>query len=142
MHVTYRTRLRQLPWYTLFVSGLNVVLRAAHGSTWPRAFWALVFVAAVVISVRRPRMGVDLTPDALVFRGWRFREFAWREVQSVERAPRRGANRVVVTVRGKEWWLAAPVKSLFRDDPDFEAKADLIRRYWYERRAAVLARIP
>jgi hypothetical protein len=127
--IRYQVGWRQLPWYL----SLCWLPQATVGH-W-RFFWVGLLVIFVPELLWLKRMGIDLTPDALVLRGIRRRVLPWSEITSMRIAPLLGTQSILVTTRDGQRRLRAPVHTPFlAPDGDFHAKADTLHRYWVEHR--------
>lgn len=137
--ISYRVGWRQVPWYL----PLFWVPQALLGQGFAKGVLLAVVVVFVPEMFWLKRMGIDLTPDALVIRGVRRRVVPWASITSIRMQPMLGQQGVLVTTRDDQWRLRAPAHTPFLGpDREFQAKADTLYRYWVEHRGEDWAAVP
>lgn len=140
MTITYRGRGNVF--YVVVYAGVSIRTLMLAVETRSALFRAaaigfLFLVTFAVYVLVRGR--VELTPDALVLVDVRRTELPWTQITSVRALDRSaGVRQVVVTARGRTYWLRAPQHTPLAPDRDFDAKVATIKEWWERARPPVV----
>ena len=108
----------------------------ARGKPWVALPWLVLTCGSIVLPFVVRTLGVDLTPEAAVIRGWRQRRVPWLQVQSVvSHVKSNGTSAVQLILKhGEPVTLPFP-KTLWRKgDARYERDLERIDQWWLAHR--------
>ncbi|HEV2636204.1 MAG TPA: hypothetical protein VGX23_13710 [Actinocrinis sp.] len=116
----------------VMILGMESLLYSISAYPKPFPWWEMV--AALLLGVAGVRvigMGVDLTPEAAILRGWRRRVVPWTEVDGVV-AERVGGSTVacLYLTERRRVRLQAPTGGSFKSSKRFQPQFHTIGQYW------------
>jgi hypothetical protein len=137
--VTVSIRAPRISWVWLLVYAPFELAFAVSYWLMDSFFFALTWLVLACISVTLAMwlrtMGVDLTPESAVVRGFRRRSVPWPQVQAVLPHRRQGAWSVrLILESGKPITLRAPTSGLGFGQSQYERDLHRIGQWWLDHR--------